>query len=283
MKPMLKYRGGKSKELKYYLNHIENENFNRFFEPFFGGGATYFALEPERAVINDINSKLVNFYLDVKNNFSQLKSELYKLEEIYIENQKRYEDLKKLTPNERIHNKNEDLYYKIRNEFNYPSGKILDSTAYFFINKTAYSGMIRYNKKGEYNVPFGRYKNLNTDLVNESHHRLLQNTNIYNTDYSELFNMATPEDIMFLDPPYDCIFNDYGNLENEDGFNENEQRRLAEDFINLNTRALMVIAKTPLTEELYRNFIIDEYDKNYSVNIRNRFKSEAKHIIIKNY
>ena len=143
--------------------------------------------------------------------------------------------------------------------------------------------MIRYNKKGEYNVPFGRYKNLNTDLVNESHHRLLQNTNIYNTDYSELFNMATPEDIMFLDPPYDCIFNDYGNLENEDGFNENEQRRLAEDFINLNTRALMVIAKTPLTEELYRNFIIDEYDKNYSVNIRNRFKSEAKHIIIKNY
>lgn len=283
MKPMLKYRGGKSKELKYYLNHIENENFNRFFEPFFGGGATYFALEPERAVINDINSKLVNFYLDVKNNFSQLKSELYKLEKIYIENQKRYEDLKKLTPNERIHNENEDLYYKIRNEFNYPSGKILDSTAYFFINKTAYSGMIRYNKKGEYNVPFGRYKNLNTDLVNESHHRLLQNTNIYNTDYSELFNMATPEDIMFLDPPYDCIFNDYGNLENEDGFNENEQRRLAEDFINLNTRALMVIAKTPLTEELYRNFIIDEYDKNYSVNIRNRFKSEAKHIIIKNY
>ena len=283
MKPMLKYRGGKSKELKYYLNHIENENFNRFFEPFFGGGATYFALEPERAVINDINSKLVNFYLDVKNNFSQLKSELYKLEKIYIENQKRYEDLKKLTPNERIHNENEDLYYKIRNEFNYPSGKILDSTAYFFINKTAYSGMIRYNKKGEYNVPFGRYKNLNTDLVNESHHRLLQNTNIYNTDYSELFNLATPEDIMFLDPPYDCIFNDYGNLENEDGFNENEQRRLAEDFINLNTRALMVIAKTPLTEELYRNFIIDEYDKNYSVNIRNRFKSEAKHIIIKNY
>lgn len=283
MKPMLKYRGGKSKELKYYLNHIENEKFDRYFEPFFGGGATYFALEPEQAVINDINSKLVNFYLDVKNNFTQLKNELYQLEKIYNENQKKYQNLKTLNPDERIPNENEDLYYKIRNEFNYPSGKILDSTAYFFINKTAYSGMIRYNKKGEYNVPFGRYKNFNTDLVNEGHHRLLQNTEVYNTDYSEIFNMATPNDIIFLDPPYDCIFNDYGNIENENGFNEDEQRRLAEDFVNLNARALMVIAKTPLTEELYRNFIIDEYDKNYSVNIRNRFKSEAKHIIIKNY
>lgn len=126
-------------------------------------------------------------------------------------------------------------------------------------------------------------KNFNTDLITENHHILLQNTEIFNTDYSEIFNMATPNDIMFLDPPYDCVFNDYGNIESENGFNEDEQRRLAEDFINLDTRALMVIAKTPLTEELYRNFIIDEYDKNYSVNIRNRFKSEAKHIVIKNY
>jgi DNA adenine methylase len=93
--------------------------------------------------------------------------------------------------------------------------------------------------------------------------------------------MATPNDIMFLDPPYDCIFNSYGNLEKD--FDDDEQRRLAEDFKNLNTRALMVIAKTPLTEELYKKYIIDEYDKNYSVNIKNRFKSEAKHIIIKNY
>ena len=283
MKPMLKYRGGKSRELKNYLHHFDNIKYERYFEPFFGGGATYFALEPHYGIINDINSKLVNFYIDVKDNYEQLKNELYQLERIYNENQERYQALKNLNPDERIHNENEDLYYKIRNEFNYPSGEILDSTAYFFINKTAYSGMIRYNKKGEYNVPFGRYKNFNTDLIDENHHILLQNAEIFNMDYSEIFNMATPNDIMFLDPPYDCIFNDYGNLESEDGFNKNKQRRLAEDFRNLDTRALMVIAKTPLTEELYRNFIVDEYDKNYSVNIRNRFKSEAKHIVIKNY
>lgn len=283
MKPMLKYSGGKSKELKYYLNYIENEKFDRYFEPFFGGGATYFALEPKNAIINDINSKLINFYVDVKNNFEQLKLELYKLEKLYKENQFEYQSKKSISPNEKVVNKNEDLYYQMRKEFNYPTGVYLHGTVYFFINKTAYSGMIRYNKKGEYNVPFGRYKNFNTDLINENHHILLQNTEIFNTDYSEIFNMATPNDIMFLDPPYDCIFNDYGNIESEDGFNEDDQRRLAQNFINLDTRALMVIAKTPLTEELYRNFIIDEYDKIYSVNIRNRFKSEAKHIIIKNW
>lgn len=283
MKPMLKYSGGKSKELKYFLKYIENEKFDRYFEPFFGGGATYFALEPHQAIINDLNKKLINFYLDVKNNFDLLKKELSHLEQIYIENQRLYQELRALNPKERVPNKNEDLYYKIRKEFNYPTGCMLEGTAYFFINKTAYSGMIRYNKKGEFNVPFGRYKNFNTSLINENHHILFQSTEIFNMDYSEIFNMATPNDIMFLDPPYDCIFNDYGNFEIVDGFNEAEQKRLYQDFINLDTRALMVIAKTPLTEELYRKFIVEEYDKSYSVNIKNRFKSEARHIIIKNY
>lgn len=281
MKPMLKYSGGKSKELKYFLKYIENEKFDRYFEPFFGGGATYFALEPHQAIINDLNKKLINFYLDVKNNFDLLKKELSHLEQIYIENQRLYQELKALNPKERVPNKNEDLYYKIRKEFNYPTNEFLKGTVYFFINKTAYSGMIRYNKKGEYNVPFGRYKNFNTDLITKEHNELLQRTEIYNTDYLVIFDKATPNDIMFLDPPYDCIFNSYGNLEKD--FDESEQRRLAENFKNLNTRALMVIAKTPLTEELYKKYIIDEYDKNYSVNIKNRFKSEAKHIIIKNY
>lgn len=281
MKPMLKYSGGKSKELKYYLKYMENETYDRYFEPFLGGGATYFSLNPKQAIVNDLNSKLIDFYMDVKNNYDLLKTELYQLEDMYIKNQKEYEFFRKLTPNEKVVNRNEDLYYKIRKEFNYPTNEFLKGTVYFFINKTAYSGMIRYNKKGEYNVPFGRYKNFNTDLITKEHNELLQRTKIYNMDYSSIFNMATPNDIMFLDPPYDCIFSDYGNLDKD--FDEGEQRRLAEDFKNLNTRALMVIAKTPLTEELYKKYIIDEYDKNYSVNIKNRFKSEAKHIIIKNY
>jgi len=159
----------------------------------------------------------------------------------------------------------------------------LDGVLYFFINKTAYSGMIRYNNNGEYNVPFGRYPNLNTKLVTQQHSELLQRAELYSVDYREIFDMAQEDDFIFLDPPYDCVFNDYGNIDLMNGFDETEHRRLAADFRNLNCRALMVIGKTPLTEELYGDYIFDEYYKNYSVNIRNRFNNDKMHIVVKNY
>ena len=71
--------------------------------------------------------------------------------------------------------------------------------------------------------------------------------------------------------------------EYKEGFNEDSHRKLAQDFVNLPCKALMVIGRTPLTEELYKGFIVDEYEKNYAVNIRNRFKSAATHIVIANY
>ncbi len=143
--------------------------------------------------------------------------------------------------------------------------------------------MIRYNSKGEFNVPYGRYKNLNTSLVTKSHNKLLSSTEIYNLDYTKIFEMAQEEDFMFLDPPYDCVFSDYGNAEHKDGFNEKNHTVLADKFRELECKALMVIGRTPLTEKLYEDLIVDEYGKSYAVNIRNRFKSEAKHILISNY
>lgn len=95
--------------------------------------------------------------------------------------------------------------------------------------------------------------------------------------------MCKNDDFVFLDPPYDCIFSDYGNQEYKDGFNEESHRRLANDFANLPCKALMVIGRTPLTEELYNGYIVEEYKKNYAVNIRNRFKVSAKHIVVANY
>ena len=116
-------------------------------------------------------------------------------------------------------NHNEDLYYLLRDMFNHKIPlKYLDSVIYFFINKTAYSGMIRYNAQGDYNVPFGRYQNFNTQLITEAHHNLLQGTKLLTGDFSVPFSMATESDFMFLDPPYDCIFNDYGNIIFENGF-----------------------------------------------------------------
>jgi len=283
LKPFLKYRGGKSKEIPFFKHHIP-ESFDRYVEPFLGGGALFFHLEPEKAIINDINKKLYTTYFEVKNNYSVLRSQLDELHQQYEYNQNVYLESKKIAGDEiRVDNLNEDLYYEMRQEFNYPTGKYLDAAVYFFINKTAYSGMIRYNKSGEYNVPFGRYKNFNTNLLTEEHHNLLTQADLYNQDYAQIFNKTNEKDFIFLDPPYDCIFSDYGNTEFTGDFGEKEHRQLAEDFRNLSARTLMVISKTKLTEELYKQFIVDEYDKNYSVNIRNRFKSEAKHLVIKNY
>lgn len=282
MNPVIKYRGGKLREIPHFKTEIP-EKFDRYFEPFFGGGAVYFYLEPERAVLNDINSKLMTFYRELRDDYPRLRRELDRLQELYEANQADYKIRKSAAPEERVPNANEPLYYEMRDRFNHPDGVYLESTVYFFINKTAYSGMIRYNRDGEYNVPFGRYVNFNTKLVTDAHHELLQRAELFNTDYKEIFDMAAPGDFMFLDPPYDCVFNDYGNLELSDGFNEDEHRRLAADFRNLSCRALMVIGKTALTEELYKPYIAGEYHKSYAVNIRNRFHNEKMHIIVKNY
>lgn len=283
MKTIIKYRGGKSKEIKDFISYIP-KGFNRYVEPFVGGGALFFYLEPKNALINDINHNITNFYSTVKNNFKKLKNELLEIEKQYILNQNEYEVLKNTVGEyKHVENSNEALYYKLRDMFNNKIEKeYLDATLYYFINKTSYSGMIRYNSKGEYNVPFGRYKNFNTSLITKEHFKLLQSTIIENKDYSEIFNNCNENDFIFLDPPYDCIFNDYGNSI-KNGFNEDEQVRLCQNFKNLSSKALMIIGKTSLTENLYKSYIKGFYEKKYSVNIKNRFKSESTHLIITNY
>ena len=282
MNPVLKYRGGKSREIPRFLQYVPND-FDRYIEPFFGGGALYFSLESKNAIINDVNERLMLFYRQLRDNYPEIRVQLDEIQQIYEANQAEYKKLKANSPDVRVPNANEELYYEMRNRFNHPDNVYLDGVVYFFINKTAYSGMIRYNNNGEYNVPFGRYPNLNTQLVTEQHSRLLQGAELYSLDYKSIFDMASVNDFIFLDPPYDCVFNDYGNIDMMNGFDEAEHRRLAEDFKNLPCRALMVIGKTLLTMELYGHYVYDEYYKNYAVNIKNRFNNDKMHIIVKNY
>lgn len=283
MKPMIKYRGGKSKEIPHFLRHIPQFS-GRYVEPFFGGGAFFFYLEPQKAIINDINSRLISFYKGVANQFELLQNELTEIESIYTHNRHDFDLLKKQNPNKRVEDKNEALYYQIRDMYNgLTASKYSDAFLYYFINKTAYSGMIRFNAKGEFNVPYGRYKNFCIDKVTRQHSELLKNTEIYNENYQNIFNKVNSDDFIFLDPPYDCVFSDYGNAEYREGFNEDAHRLLANNIKKLNCRVLMVIGRTALTEELYGDMIVDEYAKSYSVNIRNRFHSEASHILVTNY
>jgi len=283
MKPLLKYRGGKSRELSRILPLIPPFE-GRYIEPFFGGGAVYFALEPRLAIINDINSRLMDFYREVCDNFGTLRRDLDRLEEIYTVNRRSFDRRKAQLPETRVADDNEELYYHLRDVFNgLAECEYSDAAVYYFINKTAYSGMIRYNTRREFNVPFGRYPNFNTSGVSFAHSELLQRTQIFDFDYAAVFAMARPDDFVFLDPPYDCVFSDYGNEEYADGFKAVHHQRLAESVRQLPCPWLMVIGKTPLTEELYDGLIIDEYGKSYSVNIRNRFKSQASHLVVANY
>lgn len=283
MRPILKYRGGKSKEIINFAEFIP-ENYETYYEPFFGGGSVFFHLEPVNAVINDINTRLINFYTTVRDDYDLVRNELNLIQQMYENNRIIYEERKRNNPTERVTDDNETFYYELREMYNgLIESRYSDASLYYFINKTAYSGMIRFNSRGEFNVPYGRYKNLNTNLLTLNHSNLLQGAEIFNGDYLRLFNMMDENDFMFLDPPYDTVFSDYGNVEFTGDFKEEEHRRLAEDFRNLNGRALMVIGSTPLIEELYAPFIQGRYPKSYAVNIRNRFRSQAEHLIITNY
>ena len=122
MKPIIKYRGGKSKEIPQLIQHIPQFD-GRYIEPFLGGGAMFFHLEPNNAIINDINARLINFYRYVQQNFVELSAELAELEDIYINNRLKFDKQKKIRPSERIPDDNEHLYYQLRDMYNKVFGK----------------------------------------------------------------------------------------------------------------------------------------------------------------
>jgi DNA adenine methylase len=144
--------------------------------------------------------------------------------------------------------------------------------------------MLRYNKDGKFNIPFGRYKTCNyEDLKNKEYENLLKNTEIHNWDFEEIFNKYNDENnFMFLDPPYDSEFTDYGYC----SFGKKEHEKLAECLKKTKNKWLMVIGKTPFIEKLYDGYIVEEYDKKYRFKLHSgRVGDEinTKHIIIMNY
>lgn len=282
LSPLIKYRGGKSRELSQYYRYIPT--MQRYFEPFFGGGATFFKLAPQDSYIADINKPLIQFYKSFRDEYPRVREELDSLHLKYVQNRNIFAARKSVHPDDHVEDPNEQLYYSIRDMFNgLKPSPYAYGTLYFFINKLAYSGMIRYNSAGEFNVPYGRYANFNTKLATAAHQALLSKSEIVNESYEHSFDLAGPNDFMFLDPPYDTTFSDYGNEVFTGDFNEDSHRKLAADFKNLNAPALMIIGNTPLVSDLYQKYIQGSYKKMYSVNIRNRFKSSAEHLIIANY
>lgn len=258
LKPIIKWSGGKSDELKQILPHIP-DTYSVYLEPFIGGGAIYFQLTPQNAVINDVHKELVDFYQSIKNGDSNAI----------------YEFMKE-------HPNDEETYYKVRG---YDGSAVLDNAKrFYYLRKTCYRGMLRYNKKGEFNIPFGRYKNYNyEDIKNPKYEALLQRTEVLNTSFETIFEDYNDENnFMFLDPPYDSEFTDYGYCT----FGKKEHEKLAECFKETKIKCLMIIGKTPFISELYADYIVGEYDKKYRFKLHSgRVGDEinTKHLIIKNY
>ena len=276
MKPILKYPGGKCREIPLFEKYIP-QNYDRYIEPFFGGGGVYFYLEPKDAILNDLDNRLMEFYRQVRDDYTELAEQLAALKRTYDENQ---ENLKSTSDNHNVSSENESLYYRMRDLYNHPDGSYLTGTLCYFLNRTGFNGLMRSNQKGQFNVPFGKQKRFSTGFLTEEHSKLLRHAELYSYDYRYIFDMARADDFMFLDPPYDKTFKSYGGSGISE-FGEEKHRQLAEDFKNLPCRSLMIIGKTPLTESLYTGYITDEYDNSYI--IRADKNKNAVHLIVKNF
>ena len=282
MKPIIKYCGGKSREIKYFAKYFP-DSFETYYEPFLGGGAVFFEFMPKQAFLSDSNRQLMDFYKDFSKHYTRIRRELEALAAEFRLNQTEYELEKTINPKEHVVNRNENRYYLFRSAMNgHRYCDYSSATIYYYINRLAYAGLTRFNSKGEFNAPFGHYKKFSIENADLSHAQLLQQAELKCCKYKYAFERACGADstknFMFLDPPYDGVFSNYGTP-----FGEKEHRELAQDFRNLSCKALMVIGKTPLTEELYRGYIKNEYGVKYAIDIKNRMPRNNGHLIITNY
>ncbi len=268
--PILKWVGGKRQLMEEIIKYIPNE-YNTYYEPFIGGGAVLFSLQPENAVINDINSELINVYRVIKNNLNEL-----------------LEDLKK-------HKNNEQYFYKIRGldrteEYNRLSN-VEKASRIIFLNKTCYNGLYRVNSSGHFNAPFGKYKNPN--IINEK--RLLaihdyfvnNNIKILNTDYYNSLKDISKHDFVYFDPPYHPI-SDSSNFTNysKDGFDENDQIKLKEVCDELDSKGIKFLLSNSNSEfikSLYKEYKIEYVSAKRNINSKASKRGAIKEVLVRNY
>ena len=185
MKPIVKYQGGKTRELPL-ITSLLPQNYDTVLEPFAGGAAVSFALG-HRCILNDMNDALINMYRQVShpNTFHEVFSHVNWLKTL----------------------EHDDLsveYYKARDYINNGSRDPYTwAISYITVRQLCFSGMERYNKAGKFNVPFGHYKKFSCNL-DWNHMKFLHQSgsSIYHGDFEPIFDMATEDDFIFIDPPY---------------------------------------------------------------------------------
>ena len=266
-KPFIKWVGGKGQLLseinKFYPVEL-GKNINKYAEIFIGGGAVLFDIlskyHLDEVYISDKNLELINTYKSIRDNIDILIKSLKEMEEEYIplddENRKIY-------------------YYEKRQKYNklkinIEENNIEKASLFIFLNKTCFNGLYRVNKKGEFNVPMGAYKNPKIcDKENLKNVAMaLKNVKIIYADYRESESFIDEKTFVYIDPPYRPLntsssFTSY----TENDFNDKEQIELAEyiDVLNKKGAKIVISNSDPKNNNIDDNFF-DELYKNYNIN-----------------
>lgn len=238
-KPIMKWAGGKTQMLKDIMPKVP-KTYGRYIEPFIGGGALFFALNPEAAVIADSNPELINMYKEVANHTKKVLSYL-----------KKYKNTK------------ED-FYEVRGLDWKNLSKPEAAARTVYLNKTCFNGLYRVNKKGQFNVPYGKYKapNYCDEKALYAAAEVLKRTEIVCGDYLiVLEKYARPGDFIFLDPPYLPI-SEYADFKRytKEQFYEEDHVDLAKEVFRLQELGCTVVltnSNHPLVHELYAPFNIE--------------------------
>ena len=274
-KPFVKWAGGKRQLLPVITNQIPSK-FERYFEPFLGGGAVFFSLvAKERKAkwfISDLNSDLALSYVTIRDRVKELVLSLENHAVNYTKNQSSY-------------------YYKVR-EAN-PKNEIDKVSRLIFLNKTCFNGLYRVNSKGKFNVPVGRY--VNPNIVNKENlfevSRVLQSKDISIKcqDFEDALKGVGDEDFVYLDPPYQPVsttasFTSYTDSD----FDFSDQERLYAKFKALDKKGVKVLLSNSRSDEIIELFNefsdgIIEINANRFINSVSQKRTGHTELLIKNY
>ena len=238
VKPIMKWAGGKTQMLKNILPLVP-EYSGKYIEPFFGGGALFFALQPEKAIIADSNPELINVYMQVAENVDSI--------------------IEKLT----LYDNTEEMFYQVRSLDWTELTPIEAAARTIYLNKTCFNGLYRVNRKGQFNTPYGRYKNptICDEVLLRDVSELLKKTEIICGDYLDVLKKyAAPNDLIFLDPPYIPV-SEYADFKRytKEQFYVEDHRNLAEEvkrLYDLGCYIILTNSDHSLVHDLYRDFDI---------------------------
>ena len=272
LQPFTKWTGGK-RQLLPVIRELIPKTYNRYFEPFVGGGALFFDLAPKDAVINDFNAELINCYQQIKDNPQEL-IEILKVHQEY-NSKEYYLDLRSVDRDERI-----DMMSEVQR-----AARIL------YMLRVDFNGLYRVNSKNQFNVPYGRYKNpkiVDENLVSAISTYLNNNQiEIKKGDFEKAVLDVQPGDFVYFDPPYiplseTSAFTSYTH----EGFSYDDQVRLRDTFKKLSdTGAYVMLSNSSsfLVEELYQDFNIHYVEATRTNGAKSSSRGKISEIIVTNY